>query len=143
MKLCFPVIKDSGMESIIYGHFASSPLFLVVDTDTRQTSAIPNCDPHNPYQGCNPFCALRGRQLDAIIAGGMGDDSLRTMHLCGFRVFEAQSESIVENITLFENRDLAESVIMDSHLEGRCSGSGDSDSGNSHGCGHTRHQCHH
>ena len=48
MKVCFPVIADAGMESTIYGHFASAPFFVIIDTDTRQSSVIANCDPHIP-----------------------------------------------------------------------------------------------
>jgi len=121
MKVCFPVIADRGVESEIYGHFASSPLFLLIDTETLETSVIANCDEKNPYGGCNPFSALKGREMDGIVAGGIGDDSLRTMNMCGFRVFEAQSVNLEENLSLFKNNELPEAVVQYSDLAGRCS----------------------
>jgi predicted Fe-Mo cluster-binding NifX family protein len=132
VKVCFPVLRDDGIDSTIYGHFASTPLFVVIDTETGTSSAVKNCDRKNPHGGCNPFSALKGRRLDGIVVGGINDDALRTMNLCGFRVFEAQSASIPENLELFTKNALAESVVMDSHLEGRC---GDEE-GVSHGCNH-------
>jgi len=121
MKLCFPVVTDEGMESRIYGHFASAPLFLIVDTLTRQSTVITNCDQGNPYGGCNPFSALKGQQLAGIIVGGIGDESVRVMNLCGFKVYQALSSVLAENIASFEEDNLPEVTVQQSHLEGRCS----------------------
>lgn len=134
MKLCFPVVTDEGMESKIYGHFASAPLFVIVDTLTRQSDVIANCDQGNPYGGCSPFSALNGRQLDGIIVGGIGDESVRVMNMCGFKVFQAHSPAVAENVALFEENGLPEVTVQQSHLEGRCS-SGEG----AHACSHQHH----
>ena len=131
MKLCLPVATDAGMESEVYGHFASAPLFAIVDTVTGQRDIVANCDQSNPYGGCNPFSALKGRQLAGIIVGGIGDESLRVMNLCGFKVYQADSPAIADNIALFETNSLPEMVVQQSHLEGRCS-SGEG----GHSCNH-------
>jgi predicted Fe-Mo cluster-binding NifX family protein len=131
MKLCFPVVTDEGMESKIYGHFASAPLFLIVDTLTRQSTVIANCDPSNPFGGCNPFSALKGQQLAGIIVGGIGDESVRVMNLCGFKVYQALSSVLAENIAPFAENSLPEVTVQQSHLEGRCS------------AGEGGHQCQH
>lgn len=134
MNVCFPVMADAGMESTIYGHFASAPFFVIIDTDNRRCSAIANCDRENPYAGCSPFSALRGQKLDGIVVGGIGDDSVRVMNLCGFKVYQASSESVAENVALFESSRLPEVAVLQSHLEGRCS-SGES----GHVCNHGSH----
>jgi predicted Fe-Mo cluster-binding NifX family protein len=134
MKVCFPVIADAGMESTIYGHFASAPFFIIIDTDTRQSLAIANCDPAQPFAGCNPFSALSRQQLDGIVVGGIGDESVRVMNICGFQVYQANSASIADNAALFESSSLSEVTVVQSHLEGRCS-AGDS----GHGCSHHSH----
>ena len=121
MKLCFPVITDEGMASTIYGHFSSAPYYLVIDTVTRQSNAIANCDPQNPDAGCNPFLALNCLQLDGIIADGIGDVTVRLMNTIGFKVLETESTSVAENVALFEQNALPEVISCDSHLEGRCS----------------------
>jgi predicted Fe-Mo cluster-binding NifX family protein len=134
MKVCFPVIADAGMESTIYGHFASAPFFMIIDTDTRQSLAIANCDPAQPFAGCNPFSALSRQQLDGIVVGGIGDESVRVMNICGFQVYQAGSLSVAENVALFEGNSLPEVAALQSHLEGRCS-AGDS----GHTCNHAAH----
>ena len=35
MKICFPVQNDNGIESAVYNHFGSAPVFVVFDTDTN------------------------------------------------------------------------------------------------------------
>jgi len=132
MKLCFPVIIDEGLNSRIYGHFSSAPMFVVVDTDTRQTTAIANCDRDNPYGGCSPFMALRAQKIDGIVVDGISDDALRTMNMAGFRVYEAQSSTVLENIELFMEKTFPELLVQNSHLEGTCSGKDACD----HKCSH-------
>lgn len=134
MNICFPVTSDAGMDSSIYGHFASSPFFVIIDTTTRQRSTIVNCDRDNPFAGCNPFSALRGRQLDGIVVDAIGDDAVRAMNLCGFSVYQASSTSVAENLELFVNGALHEVLVQQSHLEGRCTSD---ESG--HTCNHHRH----
>jgi predicted Fe-Mo cluster-binding NifX family protein len=131
MKFCFPIINDAGMASMLYGHFASAPRFLLVDEDSGACTAIPNCDPHTPHAGCSPFSALAGRELDAIIVDAIGDAALRAMNMCGFTVYRAGSPSVAENLTLFATSGLEEVTVLDSHLEGRCS-SGESGCNCSH-----------
>ncbi|NVO00491.1 MAG: nitrogenase molybdenum-iron cofactor biosynthesis protein [Geobacteraceae bacterium] len=134
MNVCFPVITDEGLESTIYGHFASAPFFLIIDTATSQSSVIANCDPANPYKGCNPFSALSREQLDGIVVGSIGDESVRVMNICGFKIYRAISASVSESLSQFESGTLTEIDVLQSHLEGRCS-AGDS----GHSCNHGSH----
>ncbi|HTP66000.1 MAG TPA: NifB/NifX family molybdenum-iron cluster-binding protein [Geobacteraceae bacterium] len=122
MKLCFPIITAEGLDSAIYGHFASAPRFLVVNTASMHSHVIANCDPEKLYAGCNPFMALRDQKLDGIVVEGIGDDALRTMNMCGFRVFQAESTSVRENMELFARQALPELEVLHSDLEGPCDG---------------------
>ena len=47
MKICIPVSKNEGLLSIPYGHFGSAPLFIVVDSDTKEVTPIKNGDIHH------------------------------------------------------------------------------------------------
>jgi predicted Fe-Mo cluster-binding NifX family protein len=131
MKLCFPVITAEGLESNIYGHFASAPRFLIVDSESRECHVVANCDEKNLYGGCNPFMALRDMHLDGIVAGGIGDDALRTMNMCGFRVYQAEGASVRENFELFVQHLLSEVEMLNSAQEGSCA-----DHEGSRSCGH-------
>ncbi len=97
-------------------------MFVVVDTDNRQITAISNCDPGNPYRGCNPFMALRGQKVEGIVVDGIGDDALRTMNMAGFRVYQAQSSTVLENLEALIDKTFPEILLQNSHLEGTCSG---------------------
>ncbi len=132
MKVCFPVIKDEGMASSIYGHFASAPQFVLVDTETEETTAVHNHDKDAPEAGCNPFKALSGSQLDGVIVGGIGDNLLELLNMMGFRVYEAQSESVRENVELFGRQELPELKKQGSVDAGRCGGAE-----GSHQCSHS------
>ncbi len=131
MNICFPVVANNGLQSELYGHFASAPLYLVVDTASGHSSAIVNCDPDNPFGGCNPFVALRQQELEAVIVDGIGDDALRAMQFCGFRVFQAHGPIVSDNLPLWERQGLRELALRQSHREGRCS-SGESGCNCSH-----------
>ncbi|MDD3295364.1 MAG: NifB/NifX family molybdenum-iron cluster-binding protein [Geobacteraceae bacterium] len=132
MKVCFPVVKDAGLQSPMYGHFTSAPFFLEVDTDTGESSTIANCDTSAPERGCNPYKALANRQLDGVIVVGVGDGGLDMLNMMGYRVFEAQTMSIKENIDLFLKQELPEARKMNSAEAGRCG-----DASEASGCGHS------
>ena len=124
MRICFPIRTDQGVESELYGHFASAPHFLIVDNETKACSVVANCAPDHPFAGCNPFSALKGRTLDCIVVDAICDDALRAMNLGGFRVFQAASVSVAENIALFGQGRLAELALQESAREGRCNTGG-------------------
>ena len=132
MKVCFPVVKDEGLTSQIYGHFASAPQFMLVDTETKESSAIPNHDKSNPEAGCNPFKALVGRQLDGVVVGGIGDNLLAMLNMLGFSVYEAHSESVWGNVELFDRQELQDVKQQFSAEAGRCE-----DEDGSGGCDHS------
>ena len=138
MKLCFPVTSDKGANSALYGHFASSPLFLIYDTETEKSTTVDNCDEKKPFAGCNPFQALKGRQLDGIIVAGIGDDTLRIMNLCGYKVFQAESELVADNLPLMTDKKLDELFVLNSHLEGKCT----EDDGSPRTCNHSHDHDH-
>jgi len=120
MKICFPITTGEGLDSSIYGHFASAPWFLIVDIGSGQSCVVANCDPNDIYAGCNPFMALRDLKLDGIVVGGIGNDALRTMNMCGFRVYQTESPSVRENVELYESKKLQELVVLNSDSEGKC-----------------------
>ena len=87
MKLCFPVLKDEGMESTVYNHFGSAPMFVVIDTVTNNISTIVNRDQHHQHGACNPIKALDDKKIDAIVVGGIGRGALTRLNQSAIRVF--------------------------------------------------------
>jgi predicted Fe-Mo cluster-binding NifX family protein len=126
MKVCFPVLKNQGLESQVFQHFGSAPFFVVVDTVSNELSAIDNSDKIHEHGACNPVAGLGGHQVDAVVVGGIGGGALQKLNRAGLRVFQAQQGTIAENVSLFQANALPE--YMPGHT---CGGHG-----HSHGCSH-------
>jgi predicted Fe-Mo cluster-binding NifX family protein len=126
MKVCFPVQKDEGMDSSVYNHFGSAPVFVVVDTDANSTVAVSNQDQHHTHGACSPMKALNNQKVDAIVVGGIGAGALNGLNRMGIKVHRSQGATIRENIELITKGNLAELTLQ------QCCG------GHSHdgGCAH-------
>ncbi|MEZ4600847.1 MAG: NifB/NifX family molybdenum-iron cluster-binding protein [Syntrophotaleaceae bacterium] len=123
MKVCFPVAKNKGLQSEIYGHFSSAPLFLIVDSETREIEEVENCDPANPFHGCNPQAALNHRELGAIVVDGVADAVLQVMsNLHGLMFFAATTYSLEQSLEQLLNHQLDKIEPFYSQNEGRCGG---------------------
>ena len=111
MKLCFPVEKDNGLNSNVFGHFGSAPLFVVYDTDGDLLSSIDNQDIDHIHGKCNPLKALNGKLVDAVIVGGIGAGAITKLNEMEIKVYKATSGSIQENLDLFKENKLTEMTM--------------------------------
>jgi predicted Fe-Mo cluster-binding NifX family protein len=126
MKVCFPVSKVEGMESKVYGHFGSAPVFIVVDTVNNDVTTINNGDQHHAHGACNPLKALDNQHVDAIVVAGIGGGALNRLNQSGIKVFQAQAPTVRENILLLRDQNLPEFAMQHT-----CAGHG-----HIKGCGH-------
>ena len=126
MKICFPVQNDNGIESAVYNHFGSAPLFVVVDTDTNSVASISNRDQHHTHGACSPMKALDNQKVDAIVVGGIGAGALTRLNQMGITVHRAQGQTIRENLSLFQAKSLPVLTV-----QGCCGGHS-----NDGGCAH-------
>ncbi len=126
MKICFPVEENEGLESRVYNHFGSAPMFVVVDMATNNVSIIVNRDQHHEHGSCNPIKAIGDNRVDAVVVGGIGGGALSRLNQSGIRVFQANAPGIKENISMFLAQELSEYTLS------QCCG-GHSESG---GCSH-------
>lgn len=117
MKVCFPVQNDEGIESTVYNHFGSAPMFVVIDTDTNALATINNRDQHHSHGACNPMKALDNQKVDAIVVGGIGAGALSRLNQMGIMVHRAQAATIKENASLF-----AAGALPVFTLQGCCGG---------------------
>jgi predicted Fe-Mo cluster-binding NifX family protein len=123
VKICFPVLNHQAMDSLVYSHFGSAPIFVLVDTDTESVMAISNCDQGHEHGACNPVMALNNHQVDAIVVGGIEGGALSKLNQKGIKVYRAQGQTIRENVALLKTGELPQFTI-----QGTCSGH--------FGCGH-------
>jgi predicted Fe-Mo cluster-binding NifX family protein len=126
MKICFPSQKNDGLDSAVYNHFGSAPIFVVVDTDTDNVTAINNRDQHHTHGACNPMKALDNQKVDAIVVGGIGAGALNRLNQMGIVVHRSQASTIRENLAMFASKTLPELT-----LQGCCGGHS-----NDGGCAH-------
>jgi len=126
MKLCFPVHADEGLESEVYGHFGSAPMFIVADTETNKISVINNRDQHHIHGACNPTKALSGQQIDAIVVGGIGAGALSKLNHSGIKVYQAQTQTIKDNMAMLLSGSLRELALE------HCCGGHSNDGGCAH-----------
>jgi predicted Fe-Mo cluster-binding NifX family protein len=108
MKICFPVIENVGLESPVYEHFGSAPLFVVVNTETRQATTLQNNDQQHQHGACSPLKALGSDQFDGIVVSGIGGGALNGLHRMGLKVFQASAGTIGANVDLFLQGSLPE-----------------------------------
>jgi predicted Fe-Mo cluster-binding NifX family protein len=108
MKVCFPVMENQGLESLVFGHFGSAPGFIVVDMLTSELTAIDNSDQIHEHGACNPVAGLGGHQVEAIVVGGVGGGALHKLNSAGMRVFQAQEGNVGVNLDLLRANALKE-----------------------------------
>jgi len=108
MKVCFPVNKEEGLDSQVYGHFGSAPVFILVDTESNSVRTLVNNDQHHEHGACNPLKALNNEKVDAVVVGGLGAGALNKLKQQGIMVFRSQLPTVKENLSLLKNKTLAE-----------------------------------
>jgi predicted Fe-Mo cluster-binding NifX family protein len=112
MKVCFPVQNDEGVESQVYNHFGSAPVFIVIDTEKTEVQRISNRDLHHVHGACNPIMALGGQKMDALVVGGIGGGALMKLNAMGVKVYGAEAKTVKDNLGLLKEKKLQE-ISMD------------------------------
>lgn len=108
MKLCIPVAENHALNSIVYGHFGSAPLFLLVDSETLVVEPLNNHDEHHIHGACNPLKALAGRAVDAVLVGGIGAGAVSRLREAGLAVYRSPAQTVTEAIAQFKAGELPE-----------------------------------
>ena len=111
MKICFPVESDKGLDSEVFGHFGSAPIFVVFDTDTELIDTINNQDLGHAHGRCSPLKALDGKMVDVIIVGGIGAGAINKLNAMGIKVYRASKGTVRDNIGLFESNPTPEITV--------------------------------
>jgi predicted Fe-Mo cluster-binding NifX family protein len=88
------------LDSPVYGHFGSAPGFVIVNAEhaPAEFEEFANNDLHHSHGMCQPLKALGGREVDAIVVGGIGMGALTKLHARGVLVYRAMEGSVGENL---------------------------------------------
>ena len=119
MRIAFPVQDDIGIESVVYDHFGSAPVFVIVEAETSAVASVSNRDQHHTHGACNPMRALDNQRVDAVVVGGIGAGALLGLNRMGVTVRRATAATVRENLALLGSGSLP--VI---EPRGTCAGHG-------------------
>ncbi|MHB8836266.1 MAG: NifB/NifX family molybdenum-iron cluster-binding protein [Candidatus Methylomirabilia bacterium] len=119
MKIAFPVQDDIGIDSIVFNHFGSAPVFVIVDQKANTVASVANRDQQHAHGACNPMRALDNQQVDAVVVGGIGAGALAGLNRMGIKVHRSLAATVRENLALFGSGGLT--VIG---AQGTCAGHG-------------------
>lgn len=106
MKLAFPVKENKGLESVMDDHFGTAGYFLIVDTQTRGFEFKENQKLSGEESKCKTTVLGKEPGIDAVITHCMGDGSRRSLTSSNIKVFQAQKETVLENLELMEKNEL-------------------------------------
>lgn len=112
MRVAFPVKEDSGLDSLVDEHFGVAKNFLIVDTETRQVELKEN-KKLSGHAACKAGIFQKKDKVDAVVTKCMGDGSQRNLAKVNIRVFQAQKDTISENLVLLEKEELKLFHIFD------------------------------
>jgi predicted Fe-Mo cluster-binding NifX family protein len=122
MKVCFPVQKDDGVESVVYGHFGSAPAFIVVDTEIDKNVTVNNRDLNHVHGACNPIQAIGGLKPDAVVVGGIGAGAITRLNAEGIKVYRSTADTVKQNLDLLKESKLPELSVRNAcggHQQGQ------------------------
>ncbi len=123
MKVCFPVEKNEGTKSAVYGHFGSAPAFVMVDTDTGSVTTVGNSDLGHVHGACNPIQAMGSHAVDAVVVGGIGAGAISGLNARGIKVYGSGAETVARNVDLLKDGKLPLLSLRHAcggHAQGNC-----------------------
>ncbi|MDF1525149.1 MAG: NifB/NifX family molybdenum-iron cluster-binding protein [bacterium] len=126
MKICFPVNVNEGLNSQVHGHFGSAKGFLIFDPEANAFEEHHNPDRQHLHGACQPFSALGGREVDAVVVGRIGSGALTGLTRAGLKVYQAGGQTVAENIESFK-----EGILNEITADKVCGGHG-----HGYGCEH-------
>jgi predicted Fe-Mo cluster-binding NifX family protein len=120
MKLCIPTTTKDGQNALVHEHFGSAPFFTIYDAATRATEVIDNFNEHHAHGMCQPLAALTGRNIDAIVCGGMGARAVQKFNEASIKVYRAVPGTVSDIARFFSEGDLEEITLANSCAHHNC-----------------------
>jgi predicted Fe-Mo cluster-binding NifX family protein len=108
MKVGFAVEVNEGIESKVFKHFGSAPVFIIVDAATKEITTVNNKDRNHVHGACNPIQALDGQRVNAMVVGGIGAGALSKLNSMGIKAYGSSAATVKENLSLLNESKLQE-----------------------------------
>lgn len=117
MRIAIPVSSFAGIGSSVYGHFGSAPCFVVFDTATTTCENINNSGKQHAHGMCLPLASFEGRNIDAIVTGGMGLRALQKVSEAGLKAYRSSEGMTVSDVA----KSLQAGTLPEITMERACS----------------------
>ena len=111
MKICIPIETDEGKSAKVYGHFGSAPYFAIYDTEKDKFEVIDNSNQHHAHGTCHPMGILNGKNINAVVCGGMGARAVQKLTDGGIKTYRAVAGTADEIIKKYKQGELEEITI--------------------------------
>jgi len=113
MKICMPVEGLNGLNERIFGHFGSSPYFLIYDTETKEIKTVKNTNENHIHGACQPTDLLKSENISAVIISGIGINALLKLKNANIKIYilkpeDLNSLTVEKVINLFNENKLIE-----------------------------------
>jgi predicted Fe-Mo cluster-binding NifX family protein len=113
MKICVPTETNEGLKARVYAHFGSAPFFTLVDVETKGLETIDNGSQTHAHGQCHPIGSLQGRDVGAVVSGGMGLRALEMFRAAGIKVYRSRPATVEEILGDFASGGLEEISVDD------------------------------
>lgn len=113
MKIAFPIKNDNGLDSIVDEHFGVAKQFLILQTDTNEFTVRPNQKLGTDGSSCKTSAIGKDENLDAVVTKCIGNGSQRNLNKSDIKVFQAQKNTVRENLDLLDKDELKLFHIFD------------------------------
>ena len=120
MRLCIPTATNEGRTAEVYGHFGSAPYFTIYDTQNDDVEIIDNSNQHHSHGMCQPMNALVGKNIDAVVCGGMGARAVIKLNEGGIKAYRAVPGTVEQITKQFTDGGLEEITVQNSCQQHNC-----------------------
>jgi predicted Fe-Mo cluster-binding NifX family protein len=94
--VCIPVHDDRGLGAPVAPGLDGAAVFLLVDTTTLASRAVPNEPQRRRARGCHPCEALDDAPVDAVLVASIEADALARLSRRRVRVFSGARGTAAE-----------------------------------------------
>ena len=120
MKVCIPTTTKDGQSAQVYEPFGRAPYFTVCDTDKNTIEIIDNANQHHSHGMCQPMSSLVGKEIDAVVTGGMGARAVQKLNEGGIKVYRAVPGTVEAILQQFSKGGLQELTIENACAQHGC-----------------------
>ena len=120
MRICIPTETKDGKTAKVYGHFGSAPYFTVYDTDKDSVEILDNSNEHHSHGMCQPMGSLIGKNINAVVCGGMGSRAVQKLNEGGIKAYRAIVGTVEDIAGQFTKGGLEEITVENACAQHNC-----------------------